>query len=76
VQRASSCASRNGRQAVLGTTVRHQRGRGPMRCNPRWPRGHVTMHPAYLLRLRPPANETAWQLFASDVQLAVRLAAA
>lgn len=70
------CLGATAAKAVLGTTVRINEARGHALRSPLGREVLVTMHPAYLLRLRPPANEAAWQLFASDVQLAVRLAAA
>ncbi|MGE5523328.1 MAG: uracil-DNA glycosylase family protein, partial [Rhodospirillaceae bacterium] len=68
------CLGATAAKAVLGTTVRVNEARGHTL---RAPHGHsvvVTMHPAYLLRLRPPSNEAAYQLFAADVRLAVKAA--
>jgi DNA polymerase len=68
------CLGATAAKAVMGTTVRVNEARGHAL---RAPDGHnvvVTLHPAYLLRLRPPSNEAAYALFASDVALAVRLA--
>ena len=69
------CLGATAAKAVLGTTVRVNEARGHALHGPGGHQVVVTMHPAYLLRLRPPSNEAAYQLFAADVQLAVALAA-
>jgi DNA polymerase len=70
------CLGATAAKAVLGTTVRVNEARGNALRAPDGRAVVVTMHPAYLLRLRPPSNEAAYQLFAADVQLAVSLASA
>jgi len=68
------CLGATAAKAVLGTTVRINEARGHALRSPHGGEVVVTMHPAYLLRLRPPANEAAYRLFASDVGLAVEIA--
>ena len=70
------CLGATAAKAVLGTTVRVNEARGHALKAPDGHKVVVTLHPAYLLRLRPPSNEAAYALFASDVELAVRLASA
>jgi uracil-DNA glycosylase len=70
------CLGATAAKAVLGTTVRINEARGHALRSPTGRNVVVTMHPAYLLRLRPPSNEAAYQLFAADVQLAVKIAGA
>lgn len=67
------CLGATAAKAVLGTTVRINEARGHTLQSPLGRQVIVTMHPAYLLRLRPPANETAYKLFASDIRMAVKL---
>jgi len=66
------CLGATAAKAVLGTTVRVNEARGHTLRSPDGRKVVVTMHPAYLLRLRPPTNEAAYQLFAADVELAVK----
>lgn len=68
------CLGATAAKAVLGTTVRVNEARGHALQGPDGGSVVVTMHPAYLLRLRPPSNEAAYQLFTQDVKLAVELA--
>jgi uracil-DNA glycosylase len=68
------CLGATAAKAVLGTTVRVNEARGHALKSADGREVVVTMHPAYLLRLRPPSNEAAYELFAADVHLAVKLA--
>jgi DNA polymerase len=68
------CLGATAAKAVLGTTVRINEARGHALRSPTGLNVVVTMHPAYLLRLRPPSNEAAYQLFTADVELAVKIA--
>ncbi len=68
------CLGATAAKAVLGTTVRINEARGHALRSSDGRNVVVTMHPAYLLRLRPPSNEAAYELFAADVELAVGIA--
>jgi DNA polymerase len=70
------CLGATAAKAVLGTTVRINEARGHALRSPQGRKVVVTMHPAYLLRLRPPDNEAAFKLFNADVLLAVSTARA
>ncbi|HSQ02598.1 MAG TPA: UdgX family uracil-DNA binding protein [Burkholderiales bacterium] len=68
------CLGATAARAVLRTTVRVNEARGHTLRSPQGRNVVVTVHPAYLLRLRPPAVEEVYEQFFQDVQNAVRLA--
>lgn len=70
------CLGATAAKAVLGKTVRINEARGHLLSAAEGRDVVVTLHPAYVLRLRPPAKDEAYRQFEADVQLAVKEALA
>ena len=68
------CLGATAAKAVLGPTVKVSALRGQLLQKDDGPTVLVTLHPAYILRLRPPARDTADAQFKTDVLLAARQA--
>lgn len=70
------CLGATAARAVLGGPVRIGEHRGQAIRSPGGKEVVVTMHPAYVLRLKGGAAEQAYRAMTEDIGLAVRLAAA
>ena len=68
------CLGATAARAMLKTPVRVNEARGHTLRSPDGRNVLVTVHPAYLLRLRPPALEEVYEQFFQDVREAVKLA--
>jgi DNA polymerase len=67
------CLGATAARAVLRTTVRVTEARGHALRSPDGRNVVVTVHPAYLLRLRPPALDELYEQFFNDVRHAVEM---